>query len=126
MFIWRIYLKHLSSYEAANVDIQTFFSHFRVRSFIFSSPYSYCAALNRSSCPKIFLKIGVPINFVKFIEENVCQSLIFNKVAIYLEVLLKHFNNPFSTNVSLLYLLKTSENLRFSGGTEVEHWLKMG
>ena len=28
--------------------------------------------------------------------------------------------NPFSTNVPLLYPLKT-----FSGGIEVEHWLKM-
>ena len=34
--------------------------------------------------------------------------------------------NSFSTNVPLLYPLKTSENLRFSGGIEVEHWLKMG
>ena len=36
--------------------------------------------------------------------------------------------NPFSTNVPLLYPLKTSENRRlmFSGSIEVEHWLKMG
>ena len=37
--------------------------------------------------------------------------------------------NPFSTNVPLLYPLKTSENQRFSdfpGGIDVEHWLKMG
>ena len=37
--------------------------------------------------------------------------------------------NLFSTNVSLLYPLKTSENPRFSDvfrGIEVEHWLKMG
>ena len=37
--------------------------------------------------------------------------------------------NPFSTNVPLLYPLKTSENTRFlmlSGGIEVEHWFKMG
>ena len=36
--------------------------------------------------------------------------------------------NPFSANVPLLYPLKTSENciLIFSGGIEVEHWLKMG
>ena len=33
--------------------------------------------------------------------------------------------NPFSTNFPLLYPLKTSENQRFSGGIEVEHWLKM-
>ena len=36
--------------------------------------------------------------------------------------------NPFPTNVQLLYSLKTSENggfLMFSGGIEVEHWLKM-
>ena len=33
--------------------------------------------------------------------------------------------NPFSTNVLFLYPLKTSENLRFSGGIEVEHWLKI-
>ena len=37
--------------------------------------------------------------------------------------------NPFSTNVLLLYPLKTSENwgfLMFSGGIEIEHWFKMG
>ena len=37
--------------------------------------------------------------------------------------------NPFSTNVPLLYPLKTSENigfLMFLGVIEVEHWLKMG
>ena len=34
--------------------------------------------------------------------------------------------NPFSTNVSLIYPLKTSGFLMFSGGMEVEHWLKMG
>ena len=36
--------------------------------------------------------------------------------------------NPFTTNVPLLYPLKT-ENLRFSDvfrGIVVEHWLKMG
>ena len=34
--------------------------------------------------------------------------------------------NPFSTNIPLLYLLKTSENLRFAEdfrSIEVEHWL---
>ena len=37
--------------------------------------------------------------------------------------------NLFSTSLALLYPLKTSEKRRFydiSGGTEVEHWLKMG
>ena len=44
--------------------------------------------------------------------------------------------NPLLTNVPLLYLLKTSENRRFSDvfrdflmfswGVEVEHWLGMG
>ena len=33
--------------------------------------------------------------------------------------------NPFSTNVPLLYPLET-ENLPFSGGMQVKHWLKMG
>ena len=32
---------------------------------------------------------------------------------------------PFSTNVPLLYPLET-ENLAFSGGMQVKHWLKMG
>ena len=35
--------------------------------------------------------------------------------------------NPSSTNISLLYPLKTSENLRFSvlGGIKAEHCVKM-
>ena len=34
--------------------------------------------------------------------------------------------NPFSTNVPLLYPLKTEGFLMFSGDIEVEHWLKLG
>ena len=34
--------------------------------------------------------------------------------------------NPFSTNVALLYPLKTSENRRFLRGVKVEHRLKIG
>ena len=33
---------------------------------------------------------------------------------------------PFSPYVSWVYPLKKSENLRFSGGREMEHWTKMG
>ena len=39
-----------------------------------------------------------------------------------LETTIKSNINLFSTNVPLLYLLKTSENW----GIEVEHWLKIG
>ena len=34
--------------------------------------------------------------------------------------------NPFSTNLPLLYPLKTSGFVMFSRGIEMEHWLKMG
>ena len=33
--------------------------------------------------------------------------------------------SPFSTTVPLLYSLKTSDFLMFSGGIEVKHWMKM-
>ena len=47
-------------------------------------------------------------------------------VDIYLSIYFLNVINPFSTNFSFLYPLKTSKNFRFSGGIEVEHWLKLG
>ena len=35
------------------------------------------------------------------------------------------FFDLFQTNVSFLYSLKTSENEKFSGDIETEHWLEM-
>ena len=37
--------------------------------------------MSRSSCPDVFCKKGVLINFTKFTEKHLCQSLFFNKVA---------------------------------------------
>ena len=52
-----------------------------------------------------------------------------NKVcALVLTDLSKAFEclNPFQANVLFLYLLKTSENRRFSGRIKREHWPEMG
>ena len=57
------------------------------------------------------------------------QSIKFQKFHLsFLHKSLRYefFLNQFSTNVPLLYPLKTSEILMFSGGVEVEHRLKMG
>ena len=40
----------------------------------------YCSVCYRSS-PEVFCKKGVLTNFTKFTGENLCQSLLFNKVA---------------------------------------------
>ena len=37
--------------------------------------------LHRSSCPVVFCKNGVLINFAKFTGKHLCQRLCFNKVA---------------------------------------------
>ena len=39
---------------------------------------------------------------------------------------IKHWINPFRTNVPFLYLLKTSENQRFSEGIEMGHGREKG
>ena len=42
---------------------------------------SISEAISRSSRPEVFCKKGAPINFPKFTEKHLCQSLFFNKVA---------------------------------------------
>ena len=50
-------------------------------------PQSFLSSLNwqlahcRSSCSDVFCKKGVLENFTKFTGEQLCQSLLFNKVA---------------------------------------------
>ena len=45
-----------------------------------SEPYKTFLTL-RSSCPEVFCKIDVLMNFAKFTGKHLCQSIFFNKVA---------------------------------------------
>ena len=59
---------------------------------------------------------------------NKLKLLDFRKITSYGHEKINTYDmfNPFSTNAPLIYPLETSESRRFSGGIEVEQWLKMG
>ena len=87
--------------------------------------------------PEVFYKKVVLVNFAKFTGKHLCQNLFFNKVAVlrpaglleketlaqvfsceFYEInknnfFTEHFHaTDFTTNVTFLYFLKTSENCK--------------